>query len=92
MVGGRSATHSPLRRSAMAGKAATAAVVAAMVQGEGGKGGYEGGAVREEKSSSLASELLVLGFHPLWLSSDLVKISSQCRYQISWYFITNMVI
>ncbi|GJV71131.1 hypothetical protein Tco_1491126, partial [Tanacetum coccineum] len=33
----------------------------------------------EEKSFSLASELLKLGFHPPWQSSDLVKIPSQCR-------------
>ncbi|GKE89057.1 hypothetical protein Tco_1566532, partial [Tanacetum coccineum] len=49
-VGGRSATHSPLRRSATTGKAATATVVAAVVQGEGGKGGCEGGAVGEVRS------------------------------------------
>ncbi|GKB52893.1 hypothetical protein Tco_0903646 [Tanacetum coccineum] len=34
------------------------------------------------KSFSLASELLELGFHLLWQSSDLVKIPSQCRYQV----------
>ncbi|GKA29741.1 hypothetical protein Tco_0715986 [Tanacetum coccineum] len=47
MVGGRSATHSPPRRSATAGKTATAVVVAEVVRGEGGKGGCEGGAVGE---------------------------------------------
>ncbi|GJT83930.1 hypothetical protein Tco_1058272 [Tanacetum coccineum] len=44
-VGGQSATHRPLHRSATAGKAATAAVV----RGEGGKGVCEGGAVGEGK-------------------------------------------
>nr|GEV52669.1 hypothetical protein [Tanacetum cinerariifolium] len=37
------------------------------------------------KSFSFASELLELGFHPPWLYSDLVKISSQCRYQALYF-------
>ncbi|GKA31807.1 hypothetical protein Tco_0718174 [Tanacetum coccineum] len=34
-----------------------------------------------EKSSSLAFELFKLSFRPLWQSSDLKKILSQCWYQ-----------
>ncbi|GJU05079.1 hypothetical protein Tco_1121509 [Tanacetum coccineum] len=42
---------------------------------------FERGEARVEKSFSLVLELLELGFHPLWQSSNLVKIPSQFRYQ-----------
>nr|GEX19320.1 hypothetical protein [Tanacetum cinerariifolium] len=93
--GGQSTTHSPPRRWQRLAKPPLlrwccgiklvarrgGKRVMKRLEARGGCGDEE--VLMVEKSPSLASELFELGFYPLWQSSGLFWIPSQCRYMLA---------